>query len=179
MTRCGQIAATMPAVRAPQSKPATTALSIFSASIRAMTSVASAPCWPLRGVSAERKRRAVAAQPGRDHPEACRRQHRDDIDEGVDVVGPAVQEDDDGTIGGPGFGITDSEDAGLDLFQRGKRGVGARPDCARAGLLRRRTAQRGRRSWRTVPPQAPRRRCRGSGVGQGWWATWISLRFSI
>ena len=31
-----------------------------------------------------------------------------------------MQEDDDGTIGGPGFGITDSEDAGLDLFQPGK-----------------------------------------------------------
>ena len=45
-----------------------------------------------------------------------------------------MQEDDDGTIGGPGFGITDIEDAGLDLFQRRKRGVGARPDRARAGL---------------------------------------------
>ena len=45
-----------------------------------------------------------------------------------------MQEDDDGTIGGPGFGITDIEDAGLDLFQRGKRGVGARPDRARAGF---------------------------------------------
>ena len=63
----GQIAATMPAVRAPQSKPATTALSIFSASIRAMTSVASAPCWPLRvsavGASC-RSRAARARSPG-------------------------------------------------------------------------------------------------------------------
>jgi len=46
----------MSAVRAPQSKPARIALSILSASIKAMTSTASADGWPLRNVSVERKR---------------------------------------------------------------------------------------------------------------------------
>ena len=46
----------MLAVRAPQSKPPTTAFSIFSASISAMMSTASADCWPLRKVSLDRKR---------------------------------------------------------------------------------------------------------------------------
>jgi hypothetical protein len=46
----------MPADRAPQSKPAMVARWIFSASIRAMTSDASAAGSPLRGMSAERKR---------------------------------------------------------------------------------------------------------------------------
>ena len=46
----------MLAVRAPQSQPPMTAFSILSASINAMTSTATADCWPLRGVSAERKR---------------------------------------------------------------------------------------------------------------------------
>ena len=63
-----------------------------------------------------------------------------------------MQEDDDGTIGGPGFGIADTEDAGLDLFQRGKRGVGARPDLAHAGLcvagLRKEGATHGERCGR-------------------------------
>ena len=55
-TRSGQSAATMLAVRAPQSKPARIAFSILSASIKAMTSAASADGWPLRSVSLERKR---------------------------------------------------------------------------------------------------------------------------
>ena len=158
----------MSAVRAPQSKPASTALSIFSASIRAMTSVASARLLAIaRRVGGEEARRAVAAQIGHDHPEARPRQHRGDIDEGVDVVGPAVQEDDGGTIGGPGFGVTDIEDAGIDLFQRRKRGVGARLDRARAGLGVAGLREERYRSWRMAQPQAPRRRCRGNGGGQG------------
>jgi len=59
-----------------------------------------------------------------------------------------VQQDDDRTIGGPGFGITDIEDAGLDLFQRGKRRVGTRPDRARlavAGLRKQGAADDERR----------------------------------
>ena len=54
--RSGQSAATMSAVRAPQSKPATIALSISSASMKAITSRASAACSPLRNVSSDRKR---------------------------------------------------------------------------------------------------------------------------
>ncbi len=46
----------MSAVRAPQSKPASTAVWIFSASISAMVSTATADGWPLRTVSLERKR---------------------------------------------------------------------------------------------------------------------------
>ena len=46
----------MSAVRAPQSKPATTAVSMPSASIKAIVSTASAACSPLRTVSSERKR---------------------------------------------------------------------------------------------------------------------------
>ncbi|MNL41861.1 hypothetical protein D3C87_1642880 [compost metagenome] len=54
--RSGHSAAMMSAVRAPQSKPAMTARSIFNASISAMMSAAMAACWPLRGVSDDRKR---------------------------------------------------------------------------------------------------------------------------
>jgi hypothetical protein len=56
LQRSGQSAATMSAVRAPQSKPATIALSIPSASIKAIVSTARADCRPLRSVSSERKR---------------------------------------------------------------------------------------------------------------------------
>jgi hypothetical protein len=42
LTRSGQSAATMSAVRAPQSKPARTAFSILSASMKSMTSTATA-----------------------------------------------------------------------------------------------------------------------------------------
>ena len=56
LQRSGQSAATMSAVRAPQSNPATIARSIRSASSSASASIASAACWPLRAVSSERKR---------------------------------------------------------------------------------------------------------------------------
>jgi hypothetical protein len=56
LQRCGQSAATMLAVRAPQSKPPIVACSILSASIKATMSVASAAGWPLRNVSLLRKR---------------------------------------------------------------------------------------------------------------------------
>ncbi len=46
----------MSADRAPQSKPANTALSIFNASIRSTTSRATADGWPLRIVVSDRKR---------------------------------------------------------------------------------------------------------------------------
>jgi hypothetical protein len=51
-----QIAARMTAVRAPQSKPATIALSISSASSSAIASIAMAACWPFRNVSSDVKR---------------------------------------------------------------------------------------------------------------------------
>ncbi|MNU09892.1 hypothetical protein D3C72_2567310 [compost metagenome] len=46
----------MQAVRAPQSKPPMTDLGIFSASISAMMSSATADCCALRKVAADRKR---------------------------------------------------------------------------------------------------------------------------
>src|SRR5215475_4368679 len=51
-----QSAAMILAVRAPQSKPASIALSILRASMKAMVSTATADGWPLRNVSSERKR---------------------------------------------------------------------------------------------------------------------------
>jgi len=54
--RSGHSAATTLAVRAPQSKPARIAFSIPSASIKAMASIASTDCWPLRTVASERNR---------------------------------------------------------------------------------------------------------------------------
>ena len=92
-------------------------------------------------IGREKPRRAVAAQPGHDDPVAGLRQQRNDIDEAVDVVGPAVQEDDGGTVGGTGFGIADIENASVDLLQRGKRGMSARPRLARARLCKHGIAQ--------------------------------------
>ena len=56
LVRCGHSAATTLAVRDPQSNPAITAVGIFSESMRSMTSLASAACWPLRKPSADRNR---------------------------------------------------------------------------------------------------------------------------
>lgn len=55
VTRSGHRAAMMSAVREPQSKPASTAFSIFRASIREMTSSAMADCSAVRGVWWDRK----------------------------------------------------------------------------------------------------------------------------
>ena len=106
----------MSAVRAPQSKPATIAFSIPSASISAMASTASAACSPLRNVSSEQEaRRAVAAQVRDDHPVARGGQQRGDVDVAVDVVRPAVQQEDRRPVGRAGVGVADVEDAGVDL----------------------------------------------------------------
>ena len=69
-------------------------------------------------VAGKKARRAIAAQIRDDHPVARRRQQRRDVDVAVDVVGPAVQQDDRRTIGGAGFGVADIQDAGVDLLQR-------------------------------------------------------------
>src|SRR5262245_28079739 len=121
LQRCGQSAATMLAVRAPQSKAPTVALSILSAPIKAMASTASADCWPVRGVSLAR--RAITAQVRDDHPIARRRQRRRHIDEAVNVVGPSVQEEDHRPICGAGFGVSDIQNAGIDLLERAEGGV--------------------------------------------------------
>ena len=110
------------AVRAPQSQPAIVALSMPSASIRAMTSAASADCWPLRIVSLRQEaRRAIAAQIRHDHAVSLRRQQGRDVDIGVDVVGPAVQQDDGRAVGGSEFGVADAQDPGVDLLERRRK----------------------------------------------------------
>jgi hypothetical protein len=45
------------------------------------------------------------------------RQQGRDVDIAVNVVGPAVQEDDRRTIGGTGFRISDIQKTGIDLLQ--------------------------------------------------------------
>ena len=80
----------------------------------------------------KKSRRAVAAQIRNDHPVARRGQQRRDIDIAVNVVGPAVQKNDRRTIGGAGFGVSDIQDAGIDLLERGERCV--RPPLDRGQL---------------------------------------------
>jgi hypothetical protein len=71
----------------------------------------------------KKARRAVTAQIGHEHAVARRRQQRRDIDKAVDVVGPTVQKDDWRAICRARFGICHIQDAGIDLLQRGKRGI--------------------------------------------------------
>src|SRR3954447_4105793 len=105
LTRSGQSAETILTVRAPQSKPARVALRILSASIRSMTSTASAAGWPLRTASLERKR--VAAQVGHDDPISGAGEQWRHVDKGMDVVRPAVQQNDRRTFPGSCLGVTD------------------------------------------------------------------------
>jgi hypothetical protein len=59
----------------------------------------------------------MAAQMRHDHPVARRCQQRRDIDEAVNIIGPAVQKHDRRTIGGAGFSVSNMQDAGIDLLQ--------------------------------------------------------------
>ena len=52
------------------------------------------------------------------------RQQRRHIDKAVDVVGPAVQQNDGRTIGRAGFGIADIQATGIDLLEGAKRRTG-------------------------------------------------------
>src|SRR4029077_10088430 len=71
-------------------------------------------------------RRATAAHIRDDHPVALRGQQRRDVEKTVNVVGPAMKENDDGAIAGAGLGVSDIEQAGIDLLQWCKRRIGAR-----------------------------------------------------
>src|SRR4029077_14171929 len=64
-----------------------------------------------------KSRRAIAAQVRDDHPAARRRQQRRDIDIAVNIVGPAVQKNNDGPVGWAGLSVADLQDAGIDLLQ--------------------------------------------------------------
>src|SRR5207344_3012011 len=69
-------------------------------------------------------RRAVAAQVRDDHPAAGRDQQRGDLLVAVDVVRPAVQQHDRGSIGGARVDVADVQEAGVDLRDRAERRVG-------------------------------------------------------
>src|SRR5215475_2051330 len=95
LQRSGHSAAMILAVRAPQSKPPRMAFWIFRASMKATISVATAAGWPFRNVSPERNR---------------------DVHEAVDVIRPAVKQDDRRPAGGTRFRVSDVQHAGIDLF---------------------------------------------------------------
>ena len=77
----------------------------------------------------------MAAQMRHDYPVTGRCQQRGDIDEAVNIVGPAVQKNDRRTVGGTGFRVSDIQDAGIDLLERGERRVRTRFDCFRGSIL--------------------------------------------
>src|SRR6202022_489155 len=66
-------------------------------------------------------RRSVAAQVRDEHVIALRRQQRRHIDIAMDVVGPAVQEDDRSTVGGSGFCVADVQESCIDLLDGAER----------------------------------------------------------
>ena len=68
-------------------------------------------------------RRAVPSQIGDDHPVSGRSKQRRDIDEAVDVVGPAVEEDDRRPAGGARFRVSHVQQTGVDLLQRSERAL--------------------------------------------------------
>ena len=112
----------MSAVRAPQSKPATTAVSIPSASIRATASTRERRLLAVADrLVREEARRPEPAQVRDDHPVAGRGQRRDHVVVAVDVVRPAVQQDDRGTVGRAGVDVADVEEAGVDLADGAER----------------------------------------------------------
>ena len=107
----------MAAARDPQSNPATVARSISQGvhqrrgvhGQRDLLAVAG-------GVRGEEARGAVAAQVGDDHTAPLLDEHRRHLVVGVDVVGPAVQEQDGGAVLRAGVDIADVEVTGVDLL---------------------------------------------------------------
>src|SRR6202011_1376868 len=71
----------------------------------------------------QKARRAIAAQVGDDHPVASRSQTRGDVDETVDVVRPPVQQDRGRAAAGTGLGVSDIENAGIDVLERTERAI--------------------------------------------------------
>ena len=63
----------------------------------------------------EKARRAEAAKIGHRHPVSLRRQQRGDVGVAVDVVRPAVQQQNGRAIRGPGVDIADVQGPGVDL----------------------------------------------------------------
>ena len=69
--------------------------------------------------------RAVAAHIRHDHPVPRQSKQGRDIDETVNVVRPAVEEDDGRPAGGAGFRVPHVKQAGIDLLQRTERALRA------------------------------------------------------
>jgi hypothetical protein len=69
--------------------------------------------------------KARAAQIRDDHPVAFRRKPRRNVDKAVNVVGPAVQQQDRRTTGGASFSVSDMLEASIDLLKLAEGG--ARP----------------------------------------------------
>ena len=151
--RSGHSTAMMSAVRAPQSKPPTIALSIFSASSSAIASAGDDRRLTVtKRVGGQEARRSVAAQVRHDHPVAGRCQQRRHVDVAVNVVRPAVQKEDRRTARRARLRVPHAQEARIDLFQwTGTRHSGGSVRAADPSLCG--TAQR----------QEPLRSCGGSG----------------
>ena len=74
----------------------------------------------------EKARRSVAAQIGDDDSVSLRCQDGRDLFKGVDVVRPAVKQNHRRAIRWPRLGVSDIQNAGVNLFQRVKRGAAGR-----------------------------------------------------
>jgi hypothetical protein len=67
----------------------------------------------------QKMRRAEAALIRHDHAVACCRQRRRHVDVAVDVIWPAVQQDDGWAVRGTVLGVPHVEQAGVDLLEAG------------------------------------------------------------
>src|SRR3981189_992631 len=74
-------------------------------------------------------RRAVATEIRDDHAVARSCEHGRDIDKAVNVVGPAVQKNHNGSVRGTGLCVTHIQYARIDLLQRSERGIRSGLDC--------------------------------------------------
>jgi hypothetical protein len=72
------------------------------------------------GAGRKKARRAITPQIGHDHVETLRRQQRRDIDKAVDVVRPAMQKQHRRAVRRARLGVTDIQQARIDLPERGE-----------------------------------------------------------
>ena len=90
-------------------------------------------------LSRKEARRSEAAEVGDDHPVAGRRQERNSVDVAVDVVRPAVEQDDRRPVDRPPVEVPDVQGAGIDLADGASMVTGSvatdasRPDRHRRG----------------------------------------------
>ena len=75
------------------------------------------------GGTCQEARRATASHKRHDYVVARRCEQGCHIEIAVNIVRPAVQQHDRGTVGGTGLGISDIQGAGIDLLERAERRV--------------------------------------------------------